>query len=213
MASTAEPGRADLRRYYDAEAAGRLRPANGPRRQHLLSQFITLVQGEQRSMVLDLGAGPGRDLDGFTAAGLHAIGVDLAPANAVAAATESLMVVPGDVSAPPIRHRSFDAGWSMSTLMHLTDEPLAATAAGMGRLFVVGAPIWIGLWGGVRHGYDDHHTIDGESRHFAIRPASDNRRLLAGIGAVEGEEIWDVGPDNWEYQVFKLRVSDQIGVT
>jgi hypothetical protein len=53
-----DPVRADLKVYYDDEAAhGRRGPASG-RRVELLDDFIGVLVGEGRQRVFDLGAGP-----------------------------------------------------------------------------------------------------------------------------------------------------------
>lgn len=75
----------------------------------------------------DFGSGPGRDGEALQAAGHRFVGIDLAHGNAVLGHRCGLRVVPGSLVAIPIRSSSFDAGWSMSTLMHL-DEADAATA-------------------------------------------------------------------------------------
>lgn len=108
-----------LRAYYEEEARLRLRKPVTGRRVELRDEFLTLLRAEGRRSVVDFGAGPGRDGEALVIEGLDYVGLDLANANGVLAAERGITVVQGSVDAPPIRAESFDAGWSMSTLMHI----------------------------------------------------------------------------------------------
>lgn len=193
---------AELRSYYEAEARQRLRPELRGDRVTLRSQFIDLLGDEDRRTVVDFGAGPGRDLAAFEAAGLRALGLDLAHGNGTLAAERGHTVVCADITRPPIRAGSFDAGWSMSTLMHLDDERVAPTVAAMADALTSGAPLWIAVWGG-RRGVRIDETIAGERRPFHGRTLQDNAALIGRHARIDDVDVWQVGPG--EYHVFRLR--------
>jgi hypothetical protein len=177
------------------------------RRVELRDAFIELLQREGRSSVLDLGAGPGGDGQGFIDGGVRYVGIDLAHGNGVLAAESGIAVVQGSVSTPPIRPRSFDAGWSMSTLMHVPEDEVPGLLVGMTIPLADGAPLNVGLWGGDRRDITDGDQRNGHGRLFSHRPAGRNAELLSACGEVEHSEVCDVGPEGWEYQVSRLRVS------
>jgi SAM-dependent methyltransferase len=197
---------ADLRAYYEREAELGRRGPVGANRLAVRNEFIELLGREGRHRILDLGAGPGIDVIGFVEAGIECIGVDLAVGNSKLAAGRGLCVVTGSISTPPFRPSSFDAGWSMSTFMHVHEEDAANVARAMAEPLRAGAPLMVGLWGGARRDEIDTTQLEGEQRLFSLRPAELNGNLLSAAGATEHIETWDVGPDHWEYQLFLIRV-------
>lgn len=198
---------ADLRSYYERESELQTRTELRGFRVGIRDDFVSLLRSEQRRSVLDLGAGPGLDGLAFAEAGLRFVGLDLAHGNGVLAARAGLSVLQGSIARPPFRSRSFDAGWSMSTFMHIPADEAAAVAAAMAEPLCPGGPLLVGLWGGARHDEIDDTRIEGERRLFSLRSADHNQRLLGAAGAVEHRSSWEAGPDGWEYQVFLIRVS------
>ncbi|MFV0526495.1 MAG: class I SAM-dependent methyltransferase [Acidimicrobiales bacterium] len=197
---------AGLRGYYEEEALRRLRTPPTGRRVATRQRFVSLLGDEGRRSVVDFGSGPGDDGSAFVAAGLRFVGLDLAHGNGVVAAARGVHVVQGSVTAPPFPARSFDAGWSMSVLMHLRDEEVPGAVAAMTDVLRPGAPLVVGLWGG-----DTGHTVGnrelgGHRRTFWLRPLEVNLRLIATGGRVEHADRWDLGDDEEEYQLFQLRV-------
>lgn len=197
---------ADLRSYYEAEARRGLRKPLRGRRVELRESFLDLLEKEDRHSVLDLGAGPGGDGQAFIDAGHQFVGLDLAHGNGRLAAEVGVTVVQGSISAPPFRSGCFDAGWSMSTLMHISEDEVVATLAAMAAPLRAGAPMMITMWGGERRDVVHSHDIEGERRLFSLRPVEQNRDLLATVGAIEQVSTWEVGLDDQHYQLFLVRL-------
>jgi len=197
--------RAELQSYYEEEASrGLRRPSVTGPRLDLRDQFIRRLATEHRRRAVDFGAGPGRDLAGFAAAGVEAVGIDLAHGNGVLAAQAGLTVIQGSVLAPPFRPQSVDAGWSMSTLMHLPADQMAVAVGAMAGVLTDRAPLWIGMWGG-DFGDRVDETIAGQKRRFFHRPLATNREILATVGTIERAEEWDFG-DAGHYHAFAVCV-------
>ncbi len=194
----------ELRSYYEEEARRQLRkPLTGPR-VGLRQQFMELIRMEERTRVVDFGAGPGRDGVGFAEDGIDMVGLDLAHGNGVLAARNGVTVVQGSVVSPPFRKHSFDAGWSMSTLMHLPDDEMAEAVTAMAATLEPGAPLLVGVWGGDGDEHTDE-SIQGRSRRFFLRSAGVNAEILSLAGSVESSDRWDFGQSG-RYQVFSVRV-------
>ena len=198
--------RGDLRSYYEEEARQGLRGPLKGGRAAVRRKFIAVLHAEARTSVVDFGSGPGRDAHGFLDEGIAYIGVDLAHGNGVLAAERGITVVHGSIDAPPFAPASFDAGWSMSTLMHLPTTEVPAALQAMVRTLRPGAPLWIGQWGGGMGEHVDDEHIEGERRLFSLRSFEQNRELLGAVATVEHGEIWPVDPAGWEYHMFHLRV-------
>lgn len=198
--------RADLRAFYEEEARLRLRKPLFGLRVELRDEFLDRLHREGCSSVLDFGSGPGGDAAAFAEAGHRYVGIDLAHGNGVLAAEAGLTVVQGSIEAPPIRPESFNAGWSMSTLMHMPERHVASTLRHMVMPLRSGAPLWVGLWGGSGGDVQGTEVIEGHRRLFSLRSIETNAKLLATSTVVEWQRQWDLGPDTWEFQVFALRV-------
>lgn len=197
----------DLRAYYEAEARLRLRGELSARRVTLIDGFVELLRTERRTSVVEFGAGPGADGERFTAAGRSYVGVDLAHGNGRLAAARGVHVVQGDVAALPLRTGAFDAGWSMSTLMHLPADRVPVAARQMAAVLRPGAPLLVGLWGGDGTDLIGEGRIEGQRRLFSLRTFERNAELLSAAGPIEWASTWDLAPDEWPYHVFRIRAA------
>lgn len=199
---------ADLRSFYEREAELELRGLPRERRVSARSEFVSLLIAEERGNVLDFGAGPGTDAPGFVEAGIRFVGVDLAVGNARLAAKRGVAVVPSSIVEAPFADETFEAGWSMSVFMHVPETEAASCAAAMARPLRAGAPLMVGVWGGHRRDEVETEKLPGRRRLFSLRTVDQNRELLGTAGAVERVEVWDSGPEGWEYQLFLIRVNE-----
>lgn len=201
----------DLLAYYEEEARLGIRTDPSERRIALLEDFVALAVGEGRRSVVEFGAGPGLDGVRFGAAGLAYAGINLAHGNAVLAAARGTCVVQADLTAPPFPPRSFDAAWSMSTLMHVPATDTARALAAMTAVLRPGAPFLVGLWG-ADHGHHgdlvSERGVAGQRRLFSVRPFAANAALIGEAASIEWSTRWDFGPDEWSYHVFRLRARD-----
>ncbi len=127
----------DLQSYYEEEARQRLRPSLSGPRLGLREDFVELLLKEGRRSVVDYGSGPGLDGPGFEDHGIAYVGLDVAHGNAKLAVESGLTVLHGSIAAPPIRPESFDAGWSMSTLMHIPEAEVPGVVARMAPIVSV----------------------------------------------------------------------------
>jgi len=113
---------ADLAAYYDQEAALRANRPIDPRRVRARNTFIDLLDVELRSAVVEVGSGPGRDAEAFVEAGHPITAVDLSIEHARLASRDGVAALQGSLYSLPFAPASFDAGWTMSTLVHIPDS-------------------------------------------------------------------------------------------
>jgi len=199
--------RADLSRFYEHEANNRLRGRPSGWRVEWLDEFAASVAAEGCRNVLDIGAGPATDASAFLLAGIEYTGVDLAVANGVLAREAAATVVAASLFDLPFPDASFDAGWSMSTMMHVPTAEVDVAMQSICRVLRPGAPLMIGQWGGSLGDIDSDHTVPGLPRLFSLRSADQNRELLEPYGTIEHWERRDAGPDGWEYHAAVLRIA------
>lgn len=197
---------ADLEDYYEKEAQLRKRGRPREARVRLRDAYVDLLHAEGRRTVVDFGAGPGQDGDGFEAAGIRYVGLDLAHGNGVLAAERAIVTIQGSIVAVPFGPASFDAGWSMSTLMHL-DEGDASTAVGsMVATLTPGAPFLLGMWGCEEEAsVRQSDGVPDATRPFHVRSFDHNQAILAEHGAVDRADIWVGASGDWDYHVLQIR--------
>lgn len=168
--------------------------------------FVTLLMREGRRRLIDVGAGPGLDAQAFTNSGIDVVGLDLTPAHGAAMAQRRIPAVVASLYQPPFGPGSFDAVWTMSTLVHVPDSRLDEALAAVIGLARAGAPVGIGTWGGFDF-EGVHETGDIRPyRFFALRNHDRMRAVLARHASVDRFDVTRPAPDSdWEYQFAVVR--------
>jgi SAM-dependent methyltransferase len=198
----------DLVAYYDREVRARAERELPRPRVVRRTAFTDLVKGEGRGSVLEIGSGPGRDGQAFAAAGLAYTGVDLSPVAVAYCRSLGLQAVVGSVLHLPFRSASFDAGWTMSTLLHIGDDFLDRALREIARVLRPGAPVAIGLCGnriGHERMWDDGRGF-GPPRFFSIRTDEAVRGVLNRLGSLERWVTWPAD-DSLHYQLAMVRLA------
>jgi SAM-dependent methyltransferase len=192
-----------LRRYYDTELEERVsRPLGADRERHL-HDFVGRCTAEGRPRVLEVGCGAGRDGRVMADAGLEYVGVDLSVTGATICQRLGLRAAEASAIALPFATDSFDAAWSMSTLMHLRGDGMRRALVELERVVVPGGLVEIGVWG---TDVDGERT-DEHGRYFRHRTGDDLQALLATVGTIVSFETWDyLDDDGAHYQWAQLRV-------
>ena len=206
-----EARRASLLTYYDAEAADRARRQLPPWRTAARDEFLELLADERRRTVLEIGCGPGRDGQMIAAADFAYTGTDLSPGMVEVARAAGLDARVASATGLPFDDRTFDAAWSMSTLMHLDDAELDAALAEITRVLVPGGLFAVGMWGAaeltVGHLAEPDQDY-GPPRYFHRRTDAMVHERLGEHGEVES---WWTRPSSpgsshrYQYAVVRTR--------
>jgi SAM-dependent methyltransferase len=198
----------ELAAFYDREAHDRAARTIDPERVRHRDTFADLAVSEGRSRVLEVGVGPGRDAAAFLARGCRVVGIDLSLEHARLATAAGAPSVRASVLHLPVRPRSFDVAYSVSTLLHVPDDDVDDALDQITSALVPGAPAAIGVWGGQdwsgRAPFDDGAE---PGRTYFLRSHDRWRAILAEHGEVERFDTW-AAPDlnDWVYQWTVLRV-------
>ena len=139
-----------LRHYYDQEMAQRAERPLGEQREARLSEFVRLCRDVGLSSVVEVGCGAGRDGKVLAASGLAYKGVDLSEASVDLCRALGLETVAGSAKDLPYADDEFDAGWSMSTLMHLPGDGMEVALSELHRVIRRGGVLELGVWGATR---------------------------------------------------------------
>jgi SAM-dependent methyltransferase len=199
---------ADLTSYYDQDAARRAGREVDPHRVRRREAFADLLVAEGRHRLLEVGTGPGRDASAFLARGLSVSGVDLSSEHVRLSRAAGIDAHVASVQRLPFPDSSYDAGWTMSTLMHVPDSGFDAALGEICRVLVAGSPLAVGVWGGT-----DAEQLKSDDeiqppRFFSLRSDERLQEMLGQHGQVEEFETW-AGPAarSWAYQWCVLRVT------
>lgn len=130
------------------------------------------------------------------AAGVDYTGVDLSAVGTRLCAGHGLRAVQASATRLPFKDLSFDAGWTMSTLMHLPDDQIELAVAEIGRVVRPGGLLEVGVWGA----NELRTRLDAQQRYFRERTDDQLRQLLSRIGDVVAFDTWDPFADSGHYQ-------------
>lgn len=195
-----------LAAFYDQESVERAGRALDPRRVAHRDGFLDLVLAEGRSSIVEVGTGPGLDAAAFLERGLTVSGVDLSPAHVALARKAGVDAHVASVLDLPLPDDSFDAGWCMSTLLHVPDVDLHTALGEMARVLVPGSPVGIGVWGGIDAEGTRAEDVLEPRRFFSIRSDDRLRELLGEHGTIERFDTWARDRTaGWHYQWCVLR--------
>jgi SAM-dependent methyltransferase len=192
-----------LAAYYDQEAEDRAGRALEAGRVEARARFVDRLGG-RRTRLLEVGPGAGRDSAELAAPGLDVVGVDLSREQLALARSAGLLPTVATVRRLPFADASFDALWTMSTLMHVPDSAIEAALAELRRVLAPGAIAAIGVWGG-----PDVESTGNEGKYgprlFSRRSDERWHQLLTSLGSVEVFENWHPDLDDFWYQWAVLR--------
>jgi SAM-dependent methyltransferase len=198
----------DLVRFYDQEAQARADRAIDPQRVRRREHYASLLRSEGRSRLLEFGTGPGRDAVAFRGEGFAVSGVDLSPEHVRICRSAGIDAYVTSVHRLPFAEGGFDAGWTMSTLLHVPDTEFDSALLEIRRVLRPGAPLAVGVWGGSdREGPSAKDTIH-PPRFFSTRSDERLQQMLGRHGSIERFETWAPdGRDSWWYQWCVLRTA------
>lgn len=112
------------------------------------SKFLSLLQNEGKKTLLEIGSGTGRDSKFFHDQGLDVVCVDLSPAMVELCRQKGLTAYVMDMADIQFPAGSFDAVYSMNSLLHLTKVEFPAVLRKLDMLLKTDGAVFIGIYGG-----------------------------------------------------------------
>jgi SAM-dependent methyltransferase len=190
------------RQYYDSELRTRLHRPVGEERSNHLDWFIQTCDEEQLSTVIEVGSGAGRDGVRLQGGGLTYTGVDLSEVGVAICREHGLDTVAAPATALPFDDNSFDAGWTMSTLMHLPTDEFTTALGELHRVLRPGGLLAVGLWGST---YPETR-VDDHGRLFQRQTDGQIRIALSALGWLIEFDTWDWFDDGGHYQWSAIKI-------
>jgi SAM-dependent methyltransferase len=198
-----------IARTYDGVAAVREERGEESWRWPIAEQFLEVLRAEGRSSLIEVGAGVGYTSRWFADHGMAVTATDLSPAQIELCRAKDLPARVADLHDLDFPPGSFDAAWAMNCLHHVPNAALPGVLEGLARVVTPGAPVYIGVWGGVDEEGMPEEDFYLPARFFSFRTDSTLRSHMEDAFMVERFETFrpDDGPadDPLHMQSFFLR--------
>jgi len=159
--------------FYDAQASEREQSGLRDGRADLRDRFLRRLRDEGRDSLIELGAGTGHDAAAFAREGIQVTAIDLSAQHVALCHARGIDARVGDFYNLDFPTGSFQAGWAMSSLLHVPNSDLDAVVGEISRVLCQGGLLGIGLWGGIDREGVWEGDIAEPKRFFSLR--SDDR--------------------------------------
>jgi SAM-dependent methyltransferase len=195
-----------LRETYNKYARERETYAMQDWKLELRSKFLSLLQNEQKGTLLEIGAGTGRDSKFFQDQGLDVVCIDLSPAMVELCAQKGLTAFVMDMADIGLPPGSFEAVYSMNSLLHLTKAEFPLVLRNIDRLLKTDGVVFIGMYGGRDHEgvweNDSYHP----KRFFSFFTDEHLKQEVEKVFDIISFESIHLQPeDNLDFQLLLLR--------
>lgn len=110
--------------------------------------FLSVLQKERSKTLLEIGAGTGRDSQFFQDHGLDLTCIDLSPTMVELCQQKGLHALVMDIGDLRFPEESFDAVYTMNSLLHLPKCEFPAVLRHIDRLLKPGGVVFLGVYGG-----------------------------------------------------------------
>jgi SAM-dependent methyltransferase len=162
----------------------------------LRSKFLSLLQKENKKTLLEIGAGTGRDSKFFQDQGLEVVCIDLSPAMVELCRQKGLAAHVMDMADIQFPAASFDAVYSMNSLLHLTKAEFPAVLRSIERLLKTNGVVFIGMYGGRDYeGVWDNDSYEPK-RFFSFFTDEDLKREVTKVFDITAFESIHLQPED-----------------
>ena len=140
--------RIDLRIAYDRQAADRDAASVAEWKIKERADFLSMLKKEGKQTLLEIGSGPGRDGLFFLENVLKVTCIDLSPENIHLCREKGLTAYVMDMGNMFFPDKSFDAAYSLNSLLHLAKVELPGVLKDIYYLLKPGGLFYMGVYGG-----------------------------------------------------------------
>ncbi len=139
---------ANLRQTYDNSATHRDNAEIEPWKRAERDHYLSLCQQRGAKTLLEIGAGPGHTSRYFQDNGLEVICIDLSPAMVALCREKGLMAQTMDVLALDFPPASFDAIFTLNSLLHIPKRRLPLALGNIHTVLKPDGLFYLGVYGG-----------------------------------------------------------------
>jgi SAM-dependent methyltransferase len=146
------------------------------------AHFLALLQREEKSTLLEIGAGTGQDSLFFKENGLKTLSTDLSPmmvklcqAKGLDAAVMSF----DQLTFPDFPDASFDAIWALNCLLHVPKADIPAILSNLHRILKPGGLFYMGTYGGFTFEGIWEDDFYSPKRFYAFYPDHEIQKIVS----------------------------------
>ncbi len=145
---TPDEDRIALRRAYAKQVGNRETSSKQDWKLAARADFLQRLQTSDARTLIEIGSGPGQDALFFQENGLEVLATDLTPEHVAACGQKGLRAMVMDVCDLQLDGESFDAAFSLNTLLHLPKEEFPLAMENIRGTLKHGGLFYLGLYGG-----------------------------------------------------------------
>ncbi|UCC50990.1 MAG: methyltransferase domain-containing protein [Anaerolineaceae bacterium] len=179
----------ELRKTYDLSATDRDGRDISLWKQEERQSFLELIKKEQKTTLLEIGAGPGKDSKFFQDHGLQVISTDLSPQMVQMCRAKGLEAYVMDFLNLNFPDTHFDAVYALNCLLHVPKVELPAVLTAIHRILKPSGLFFMGVYGGYASEgiwQDDHLT---PQRYFSLYPDDQIQAIVSNTFTVHDFKI------------------------
>jgi SAM-dependent methyltransferase len=179
----------ELRKTYDLSATDRDGRDISLWKQEERQSFLELIKKEQKTTLLEIGAGPGKDSRFFQDHDLQVISTDLSPQMVQLCRAKGLEAYVMDFLNLNFPDTHFDAVYALNCLLHVPKVELPAVLTAIHRILKPSGLFFMGVYGGYASEgiwQDDHLT---PQRYFSLYPDDQIQAIVSNTFTVHDFKI------------------------
>lgn len=157
-----------LQNYYDQDAEKRDAVVKTEWKVAEREHFLNYLFAEEKSTLLEVGAGTGQDSLFFQDHGLEVISTDLSPAMVERCRQKGLKAFVRDFQNLDFPPESFDAVYALNCLLHVPKNDLPNVLANLRNLLRPGGLFYMGVYGGENQEGIFEHSEKRRGRFFSF---------------------------------------------
>jgi SAM-dependent methyltransferase len=169
----------ELRKAYDLSAIDRDGRAISPWKQEERQAFLDLLIQEQKTTLLEIGAGPGKDSKFFQDHNLQVVSTDLSPQMVQMCRAKGLEAYVMDFLNLEFPDAHFDAVYALNCLLHVPKADMPAVLTAIRRILKPSGFFFMAVYGGYANEAvweEDHLT---PKRFFSFYPDDQIQKIVS----------------------------------
>ena len=169
------------------------------------AHFLSLLEGENKQSLLEIGAGPGRDSLFFTEQGLQVTSIDLSPKMVELCQQKGLDAHVMDMVHLDFKQDSFDAVYTLNSFLHLTKDEFPVALENVRNVLRQTGLFFLGTYGGIEFEGTNEKDPYRPKRFFSFHSDENLKRILAEMFDVLYFKRIDFGEERLSFQSVILK--------
>lgn len=194
----------NLKKYYNKEAALRDTSEKEEWKKAQRTSFYEYIKTENKTSLLEIGAGVGNDSQYFMELELNVVAIDLSREMVRICREKRIEAYELDFYNLYTLNKTFDCIWSMNSLLHVPKPDLLQVLKGIDSVLNANGLFYMGVYGGVDAESDFVNEVSKTPRFFSYFSEQRLKETLSGIFDIIDFKQIDVGR-NIDFQAATMR--------